>query len=106
MTLEEFKAKRAERLNSLHEKLSNMPDNIDDKVHGEIDVTELDAIKVSDDIDAARKERFKDKNKEVRQFIKDQDKAVGAAEEDKAEKRLILDESLFETNVKRYSTKR
>lgn len=106
MTIDEFKNKRTERLNALHEKLANMPDNIDDKVHGEIDVTELDAIKVSDDIDAARKERFKDKNKEVKEFIKDQDKAVSAAEEDKAEKRLMLDEALFETNVRRYSTKR
>ena len=96
MTLEEFKKNRKTRLETLHEALRNMPKVDGDTVHGEIDATMFDAVKRSNERDEKIKEAFKEKNKEVREFIKAQDKATGAAEEDKAEKRLFLDEDLFE----------
>ena len=96
MTIEEFKKNRKSRLETLHEALKNMPEINSDKVQGQVDVDMFDAIKRSNERDAKVKDAFKDKNKEVLEFIKAQDKATGAAEEDKAEKRLFLDEDLFE----------
>lgn len=97
MTLEEFKKNRKTRLASLHEALTNMPDVVDDgKVHGEVDAVVATAIADSNKRDKLVKDSFKDKNKEVRQFVKDQDKATGADKEEKSEDRLMLDESLFE----------
>ena len=96
MTIEEFKKNRKSRLETLHEALKNMPEINSDKVQGQVDVDMFDAIKRSNERDAKVKDAFKDKKKEVLEFIKAQDKATGAAEEDKAEKRLFLDEDLFE----------
>ena len=96
MTLEEFKKNRKTRLAALHEALTNMPKADGDAVHGEVDAVMFDAITASNERDEKIKEAFKEKNKEVRDFIKAQDKATGAADEDKAEKRLFLDEGLFE----------
>ena len=98
MTIEEFKKNRTKRLEKLHEALVNMPDAVDDKVHGEVDAPTLDIIETSKEREQKIKDAFKEKNKEAREFIKAQDKAVGAAEEDKAEKRLTLDEALFESD--------
>lgn len=96
MTIEEFKKNRKSRLETLHEALRNMPEINSDKVQGQVDVDMFDAIKRSNERDAKVKDAFKDKKKEVLEFIKAQDKATGAAEEDRAEKRLFLDEDLFE----------
>ena len=95
MNIEEYRNKRRNRLQKLNEKLSNMPELTDDKVHGEVDVTVADAIKTSNERDKLRKDSFKDKNKEVREFIKKQDKDREVDADDKSEKRLMLDESLF-----------
>lgn len=96
MTLEEYKIYRREKMKKLQEKLSNMPEAPDDKVHGEVDAVELDAIISSDKADENKKEALKEKNKLVKEFIKDQDKGRDIPEEEKSENRLILDESLFE----------
>lgn len=95
MNIEEFKKNRKNRMEKLYEALTNMPDAIDDKVQGVVDATTLNAIETSKLKDEQRKESFKEKNKETREFIKDMDKATDAAEENKAENRLMLDESLF-----------
>jgi len=100
MNIEEFKKNRKNRMEKLYEALTNMPDAVDDKVQGVVDATTLNAIETSKLKDEQRKESFKEKNKETREFIKDMDKATDAAEEDKAEKRLMLDESLFNENMK------
>ena len=99
MTVEEFKKNRQERLMKLHEALTNMPEIDSDKVHGEIGAVEFDAIKSSDERDEKVKEAMKEKNEETREFIKDMDKATDADKEEKAEDRLVLDESLFAESV-------
>lgn len=99
MNIEEFKKNRKNRMEKLYEALTNMPDAVDDKVQGVVDATTLNAIETSKLKDEQRKESFKEKNKEVREFIQDMDKATDAAEEDKAENRLMLDESLFNENI-------
>lgn len=98
MTLEEYKIYRREKMKKLQEKLSNMPEAPDDKVHGEVDAVELDAIISSDKADENKKEALKEKNKLVKEFIKDQDKGRDIPEEEKSEHRLLLDESLFDDN--------
>lgn len=96
MNLEEFRKKRKARLENLQEALSNMPELVDDKVHGEVGAVEMDAIKSSKERDEKVKDSFKDKNKEVKEFVKKQDKDRKVDKEEESEKRLMLDESLFD----------
>ena len=103
MNLEEFRKNRKARLQRLNESLNrpfkealeNMPDLTDDKAHGEVDAVEMDAIKSSKEREKQTKDALKDKNQEAKKFIKEQDKDTESKGEDKAEKRLLLDESLF-----------
>lgn len=99
MNLEEFRKKRKARLENLQEALSNMPELVDDKVHGEVGAVEMDAIKSSKERDEKVKDSFKDKNKEVKEFVKKQDKDRKVDKEEESEKRLMLDESLFNEEV-------
>lgn len=99
MTIEELRNNRKERLSKLHEALTNMPEIEGDKVHGEVGAVEFDAVKSSNERDEKTKQAMKEKNKETREFIKDMDKATDADKEEKAEDRLILDESLFTESV-------
>lgn len=95
MNLEEFRKKRKARLENLQEALSNMPELVDDKAHGEVGAVEMDAIKSSKERDEKVKDSFKDKNKEVKEFVKKQDKDRKVDKEEESENRLMLDESLF-----------
>ena len=99
MKIEEFNAKRTERMKKLGEALANMPELIDDgKAHVEVDAVTGEAIKSAEERDEQIKDSFKDKNKEVREFIRDQDKATETDkdEKEKAEDKLFLNESLFD----------
>ena len=99
MTVDEAKQQRRGRLKKLSEAISNLPEVDGKKMHGEMDVVMFDAVQQSNKRDKLRKEAFKDKNKETREFIKDQDKATGASKEDAAEDKLMLDESLFNEDI-------
>ena len=96
MTLKRNIEERKERLNRLNESIRNLPELNNDKADIQIDAVTGDAIKSSEERDQKVKDAFKDKRKEAIDFIKAQDKATEAAEEDRAEKRLFLDEDLFE----------
>lgn len=99
MTIEELRNNRKARLAKLHEALTNMPEIDGKKMHGEVGAVEFDAVKSSNERDEKVKQAMKEKNKETREFIKDMDKATDADKDEKAEDRLILDESLFNESV-------
>ena len=95
MTIEEIRKQRQERMKHLYEAINNLPEVDGKKMHGEMDVNTFDIIQQSEKRDKLVKDAFKEKNKEVREFIKAQDKATGATKEDASENRLFLDEDLF-----------
>ena len=97
MTVEERRKQRQERMKNLYEAISNLPRvaETNDKLQGQMDVVTYDVIRNSEERDNKVKEAFKERNKEVREFIKAQDKATGASKEDASENRLFLDEDLF-----------
>jgi hypothetical protein len=94
MNLEEFRKNRKERLKKLSEEI-NLPDIDSQPIHGEMDASQFDGVKQSKEREKKVKDSFKEKNKETREFIKKQDKDTDAAKDEKAEDRLMLDESLF-----------
>lgn len=104
MNLKEFREKRRARLKKLNESiinlgkpeaLDNLPELTDGKAHIEVDAVLADAINTSLEREKQTKDALKDKNKEAKEFIKEQDQDVEAEKEDKAENHLMLDESLF-----------
>ena len=101
MTLEEFRKSRQERLQNLKEGImDSMPYPDGKTAHIEVDAVLGQAMIDSKERENKVKEAFKDKDKEVEEFLNEQDKATGAKKEDKSINRymtkLHLDESLFE----------
>lgn len=95
MTIDERRKQRQERMKHLYEAINNLPEVDGKKAHGEIDMRILSDIDETEERSKKVKDSFKEKNKEVREFIKAQDKATGASKEDASENRLFLDEDLF-----------
>ena len=97
MKIEDKRLEREKRMKSLYERLTNMPQADGKKVYGQMDLVQYDAVESSEKRDQEVKNAFKDKNKEVREFVKAQDKATGVTDEEyKSERRLFLDEDLFD----------
>ena len=95
MTIDERRKQRQERIKHLYEAINNLPEVDGKKAHGEIDMRILSDIDETEERSKKVKASFAEKNKEVREFIKAQDKATGASKEDASENRLFLDEDLF-----------
>lgn len=91
----ESKMRRKIKMRKMLESLENLPILNDTKATPVVDPVLADAINSSNERAEKVKDAFKDKNKEAKDFVENQDKATAAEKDYKSSDRLHLDESLF-----------